>query len=470
MKKLPGFLRHWEIIFFVCGLCVFCLTYGVIAGRYMLPPYPLFKKAKLAGTELWHWAELYIPQSIDSNAKPHPHIIEMKGGHKTIVINDSACVCDGVTFIAMFHNDRFGMVLIDLNGKVLHEWKIPEVLFDQVKKRDEFNLKKGHYFIHGAHLYSNGDVVFNIEHKALARIDIDSNLIWSINEPAHHLIFVEDNGTIWVPSQHFVKESRKAFPRLRAPYMEDYVLAVSPDGKVIDKISMLKAIYDGNYQGMLLQGGFSPEIKQWDVTHLNDVEIIGDKFGKANGFAKAGDILVSFRNLDSIAIIDRKDKKVKWCMTGPFLRQHDPDCLPDGTISIFDNRTDKGQFNGAEYLPDPQSFGYSRILRIVPKTQQIKWSYQGSMQQPFYSSINGNDQELPNGNVLIVEPEGGRVFEVDPNHNTIVWEYRNILKSDQSEDYVGRVTYAEKFLKENLDFLRTKKYADQKSLGRSRQP
>jgi len=36
----------------------------------------------------------------------------------------------------------------------------------------------------------------------------------------------------------------------------------------------------------------------------------------------------------------------------------------------------------------------------------------------------GKNQMLPNGNVLVIEPEGGRVFEVTSD-SKIVWEYMN---------------------------------------------
>ncbi len=136
------------------------------------------------------------------------------------------------------------------------------------------------------------------------------------------------------------------------------------------------------------------------------------------------------------------------------MRQHDPDCLSDGTISIFDNRTDRGLHNYIKYLSDPQSFGYSRIIQIDPKTQQIRWFFEGTIAQPFYTSIQGMHQLLRNGNVLVVESEGGRVFEVDRETKTIVWEFRNELKYDGSKAILGRVTNASRISRNELDFLR----------------
>jgi len=184
-----------------------------------------------------------------------------------------------------------------------------------------------------------------------------------------------------------------------------------------------------------------------------DIEIIDEEFSSRNNFLSPGDILVSLRNINSLAVIDRSEKKVKWSFSGPFLRQHDPDCLPDGTILIFDNRMDEGMWNEARYFIEPQSFGYSRVIQVVPKTQQILWSFQGSRAVPFYTSIQGNQQFLENGNLLIVESEGGRVFELDNENKNIIWEFRNILKQGANRNLLGRVTYAQRVKKEEVDFF-----------------
>ena len=88
-------------------------------------------------------------------------------------------------------------------------------------------------------------------------------------------------------------------------------------------------------------------------------------------------------------------------------------------------------------------------LVVEVKIQDVK---QGSREQPFYSSIQGKLEELPNGNVMAVEPEGGRIFEVDRASGEIVWEYINFLEPG----YVGRVTQAVPFRRQDLTFLEEK--------------
>ena len=60
----------------------------------------------------------------------------------------------------------------------------------------------------------------------------------------------------------------------------------------------------------------------------------------------------------------------------------------------------------------------------------MAWTYSGSDAEPFYSDIGGRVQWLPNGNILVGEPQGGRVFELARDADgtgKIVWQYVNLI-------------------------------------------
>src|SRR3954447_14981936 len=143
-----------------------------------------------------------------------------------------------------------------------------------------------------------------------------------------------------------------------------------------------------------------------------------------------GDLMVSLRNLDTIAVLDRDTHLVKWRMTGPFLRQHDPDFLPNGHILVLDNR--KGG--------RAREFGPSRVLEIDPARREVVWSYQGSERAPFYTDAQGKLQFLQNGYILVAETQAGRVFEVSRASGRVVWEWVNGI----GDGLVGWVTQAER--------------------------
>ena len=140
-------------------------------------------------------------------------------------------------------------------------------------------------------------------------------------------------------------------------------------------------------------------------------------------------------------------------MVGPFLRQHDPDILGDGTLLVFDNRTEMWQRPPVRWLEQPPVWGFSRILRLDPATQQVLWSFEGSKKFPFYTSAQGKQQLLGNGNILVSDSEGGRAFEISPAHgNQVVWEYVNKLEG-KGDGLLGRVTQATRVDFDGSQFL-----------------
>jgi hypothetical protein len=123
-------------------------------------------------------------------------------------------------------------------------------------------------------------------------------------------------------------------------------------------------------------------------------------------------VMISLRDLDALIVLDMKSRKIVWAMRGGWIRQHDPDLLPNGSVLLFDNR-------GDDVKP-----GGSRILELDPSSGRVLWSYTGSPGRKFRSDKAGGQEMLPNGNLLISEDDNGRVFEVT-RENKIVWEYRD---------------------------------------------
>ena len=124
---------------------------------------------------------------------------------------------------------------------------------------------------------------------------------------------------------------------------------------------------------------------------------------------------MSFRNISTIAIIERRTDKIRWRI-GPevLAQQHYPNMLPNGNILVFDN--------GVHRTDSP--FTFSRVLEIDPETKRIVWSYQDRPMFNFFSPYESSAQRLPNGNTFICEGVFGRLFEVTPG-GEVVWEYIN---------------------------------------------
>jgi Arylsulfotransferase (ASST) len=137
----------------------------------------------------------------------------------------------------------------------------------------------------------------------------------------------------------------------------------------------------------------------------------------ANGLAEMpnGDIVVSFRNISTVIIIDRKTGAVTWKLGAPPLSgQHAPMPLPNGNLLLFDN--------GPHRLDHTMTF--SRVIEVDLATKKIVWKYQERRVYEFYSPRISNARRLPNGNTLICEGDFGRFFEIT-SEGELVWEYVN---------------------------------------------
>lgn len=353
-----------------------------------------------------------------------------------VVRHDPDRTQPGATFMTRFADHGFEAVIVNAAGEVLHRWHVP---FSEVWPDADHLMYQApdlSVSIHGAHLFPDGDVVWTYESGnfpeggGLVRVDRCSNVKWALPRNTHHSVFLTDTGTLLVSAHHWREEKAAAHHPLEPPYLDDVVLEVSGDGEVIREASGLDLMGpSGRIAAVLLNNNSVSLQRDTDPLHQNDAEKLAAEMAAAFPVFEAGDLLVSYRDISTIAVLDPDATRIKWAMTGPFLRQHDPDFLPNGHILVFDNLGDRR---------DGKTRG-SRVLEIDPSSQEVVWSYKGSDADPFFTLYRGKQQRLENGNTLIVEAEAGRVFEVTAG-GEIVWEYINRLDND----HVGLVTEAER--------------------------
>jgi outer membrane protein assembly factor BamB len=143
------------------------------------------------------------------------------------------------------------------------------------------------------------------------------------------------------------------------------------------------------------------------------------------GLCDKGDILISVRELNTIAILSRQTKKIIWEWgSGEIDKQHHATLLDNGNILLFDNGPSRG---------------FSRVIEVNPLSRKIEWEYKAHPPEAFFSSTRGSCQRLPNGNTLITESNSGRVFEVTQDGET-VWEFFTPTVS-QKDDVMRSTIY-----------------------------
>ena len=432
------FRGRWDLVLFGLGLLALAFAYGLAAGKYRLFPHDTIDRAADA---LRDWREnwRHYLQVRSRYLLPTARTV---GG---VTVHDPAAVAPGPVFLTMYRDGRFGASLVDREGRTLHAW---DVAF-----RDAFPEPKhlgvvppeSEVSIRGAELLPDGDVVLSFGLGGAARIDRCSRVLWTVPAKTHHALDHLPNGdTLMVARRESAAGARHPglAPGRGEHLWEDTVLRVRPDGSVAEEVSVLDVLYESGWQAVLFVG-YSAAVgglRADDPLHVNDVEALRPGMAAAFPMFAAGDVMLSLRNVNTLLVVDGRTWRVKWSMTGPFLMQHDPDFLPNGNILVFDNRI----------TGKTPEFGYSRILEIDPATREVVWSYQGTDAEPFYTESGGEQQLLPNGDVLVVEPRGGRVFEVARgSRNRIVWEYVNLAE----EGFVDQISGAQHVIPEQLTFL-----------------
>jgi hypothetical protein len=346
-----------------------------------------------------------------SGFRLHPARYEGEG----VVDYDPERAFPGVTLISGAWREKndwhLGVRLFGLDGEVLHKWQIdPKDVWEKSPHQDPYAGrygKKTKTYIHGALLQPGGDIVFNLEFFGLVRLNSNSEVVWKVPLRTHHSVFQDSEGNFWVPRCKCRQARVPEYVGIKAPFYEEMILKVSREGVVKREISLFEVIFRSGYDGLL-------HIRQGDILHLNDIEVLSDQKAGAFDLFQSGDIMVSMRHINTVLVIDGKTERIKWSLTHPFLSQHDPDFTEDGYITVFDNHSD--------YAPGLYSQRGSRIVRIEPSTKKVETLYGWKENQHFFTEIGGIHQNLPNGNMLITESTPARVFEVTAD-GQVVWSW-----------------------------------------------
>ncbi|MCP4870162.1 MAG: hypothetical protein GY898_15765 [Proteobacteria bacterium] len=93
-------------------------------------------------------------------------------------------------------------------------------------------------------------------------------------------------------------------------------------------------------------------------------------------------------------------------------------------ILIFNNGTEWGHSSIVEIETPLEADGSYPMEGAQWGPEEPTWTYVASPPEEFFASHISGAQRLPNGNTLICDGVGGRIFEVTPAGET-VWDYVN---------------------------------------------
>jgi hypothetical protein len=315
------------------------------------------------------------------------------------------------------YQDMVDLVEVDWEGRIV--WKFDK--YERVKdprQKPRWMARQHHdyqregnpvgYYVPGMEAKASGGKTLILCHKNVTDLRISGHPL--VDDA---IIEVDEKGKIsweWTCSEHF--------DELGFSEEAKNTLARNPD--------------------MVLNGGAG------DWMHINSMSTLGPNRWYDGGDARfhPDNIIWDSRQANIIAIIDRQTGKIVWQLgpyftatealrkMGQIIGQHHAHLIPrglpgEGNILVFDNGGHAGY--GAPNPGAPTGLNYalrdhSRVLEFNPLTLEIAWQYPSRGTGSLYSSFVSSAQRLPNGNTLITEGGGGRLFEVTAQGET-VWEY-----------------------------------------------
>jgi hypothetical protein len=319
-----------------------------------------------------------------------------------LIAHDPALAQPGYTLYAPMYGD--GTVwLIGMDGAVAHTWHMPH--------------RPGlyGYLLDDGNLFYGGKLMTDLDRfeawrrfKAGAALAVDwhGRVLWEVRHPDHHHdARLLRNGNVMLLCLKPLAPDLAARVRGGLPGTEakdgtifaDYLLEVTTKGEPVWEWRSWEHLQPEDYP-------VTPQDHRAEWTHGNTVAETAD-----------GNLLVSFRNISTVMLIERATGNILWRLGPPPLaQQHDPRPLPNGNVLIFDN--------GTHRRDHPAIF--SRVIEVDPKTSDIVWEYRDRSAFEFFSPYISGAQRLANGNTLICEGCHGRIFEVT-RQGEVVWEYVN---------------------------------------------
>jgi hypothetical protein len=402
----------WARVAFLASVAVVIFLAGGVFAKKRMQPYPAIEEGLNA-------VETVYEQGIRGRPDLLQEIVYAGDG---VIRYDAGRASPGLTLIQGIFPEGVELRLLDMSGDVIHRWSVsffdiwpePEHVPPAARPATDLN-----YHTQGMWLLADGAVVFNVGNLGTAKMDKCGAVQWTVNRMTHHSVTANADGSFWIPvrgdprrvPQDLMLEGvTPETPAESLTRYEDRLLRVGADGAIEKELSVLRALFDGGFTAQLFD---TWTIEAEDPTHINDIEVVTPSLADKIQGVRAGDLLVSIRQMHMLAIFDQDTGAIKWHTAGPWVRQHDPDITDDGIIEVYDNA---GQHMNSD------RFEGSSIMALDAATGETEILYPRAGNERFFSRIMGTHQLLPNGNRLITESTAGRIFEVDANGD-IVWEH-----------------------------------------------
>ncbi|MEQ8815209.1 MAG: arylsulfotransferase family protein [Thalassobaculum sp.] len=421
----PGVDRALRVLSFA-GLAILLFLGGALIAIVDVFPSQLLKDAYSGGVALYsRWTQY---QDVTRTDLWQPARTDARG----VTVNQAGRIQPGYTLYSSGHEAAAFLMAAD--GTVVHAWRRPysSVWTSQSPVRDP--LPDRNVYFRKVEAFPNGDLLALYEGAGdtpygygMVMLDRESGIRWRYFGHAHHDFDIDRDGRIYVLTQESRSKPMARMDHLAKTRLDDFLDILSPDGVPLRRVSLLEALARSRFEHLIYT---VPAPSVGDPLHTNTLKVLTPEMAAALPGTAPGQVLLSFRDIGAVAVLDLEREEIVWALRGPWYGQHDPDLLPNGNLLVFDNL-------GAFRNPG----GRTRVIEVDPRSGAVMWRYQGTAERPLESEIRGDQQRLANGNTLINESSGGRILEVTPA-GEVVWEYVNPERTGDRDQWIPIVASA----------------------------
>ena len=372
----------------------------------------------------------------------------------------------------LFMGRQIGAILINMNGKVVRQWK--DFMGMPCKM-----VKGGHIL---GSLATRDAAIASQDFADVTMIDWDGNVEWTfnkydhVNDPdgiewaarQHHDYQMEGNPVGYpVPGQEVTPDFGKMLilahkdvnkPKI-SPHqlLDDCLIEIDREGNILWEWSVIDHFNEFGFteeqKNAMYRDPTMRPTGQGDLFHINCASYVGPNHWYDEGDERFNpeNIIMDSRECNIMFIVSHETGEIVWqvgpdftktpelrifgTIVGPHHTHMIPKGLPgEGHIMVYDNGGWAGygapnQFSKTG-LKVSRRDG-SRVIEFDPTTLEIVWECKGeeigATDAPFtthyfYSPLTSDAQRLPNGNTFICEGTSGRFMEFTPD-NELVWEY-----------------------------------------------
>ena len=272
-------------------------------------------------------------------------------------------------------------------------------------------------------LSEKGTLTYIIQYNDMVSIDLlNHREIWRVKGAFHHSLEKDYDGSVWACASIMSVESinTNAKNHKYRSFEDNSIVKVSNKGLIEKSLKLSQLISRSGLE--YLQYGLSDSNHKDDPYHLNQVTpLTGDI-----GLLRKGRVLVSLRNISTIALIDVETEKIIWHKTGPWMKQHSVIPFDESSVVVLDNHS--SGYGDYWINPDWQT----RVMRYnINSDSLVELNFQTKSLPHLKIPIGGRIQKIGQNKWMLEHCLQGTVFLFDNDELVFKWS------NNYSRDTVG---------------------------------